>query len=57
MTTITLVEREMTEAEFARMNAGFDELAMEYGNPVHPSQAASLFCKVALNKKDELSNF
>ncbi len=38
MTTITLVEREMTEAEFSRMNAGFDEHSMEHGNPVHPSQ-------------------
>src|SRR5688500_823783 len=36
--TITLVEREMTEAEFARMNAGFDEHAIEHGNPVSPSQ-------------------
>ncbi len=38
MTTITLVEREMTEAEFSRMNAGFDEHSMEHGNPVRPSQ-------------------
>ncbi len=38
MTTITLIEREMTEAEFSRMNAGFDEHSMEHGNPVRPSQ-------------------
>jgi len=34
MTSIGIVEREMTEAEFARMNAGFDEHAIENGN--HP---------------------
>jgi GNAT superfamily N-acetyltransferase len=38
MSTITLVEREMTEAEFSRMNAGFDEHSLEHGNPVYPSQ-------------------
>ena len=38
MTNITLVEREMTEAEFSRMNAGFDEHSREHGNPVHHSQ-------------------
>jgi N-acetylglutamate synthase-like GNAT family acetyltransferase len=38
MTAITLVEREMTEAEFIRMNAGFEEHSMEHGNPVRPSQ-------------------
>ncbi len=27
-------EREMTNAEFARMNAGFDEHTVEFGNPV-----------------------
>ena len=48
MTTITLVEREMTEAEFSRMNAGFDEHSMEYGNPVYPSQR---FTFVAMDGK------
>lgn len=38
MTTITFVEREMTEAEFSRMNAGFEEHSLEHGNPVRPSQ-------------------
>jgi GNAT superfamily N-acetyltransferase len=38
MTSITLVEREMTEAEFSRMNAGFVEHSMEHGNPARPSQ-------------------
>ena len=28
----------MTEAEFSRMNAGFDEHSLEHGNPVRPSQ-------------------
>ena len=34
---ISLVEREMTDAEFARMNAGFDEHTVEHGNPVQTS--------------------
>jgi GNAT superfamily N-acetyltransferase len=38
MSMITLVEREMTEAEFSCMNAGFAEHAMEHGNPIHHSQ-------------------
>lgn len=38
MIDITLVEREMTEAEFSRMNAGFDEHAIEHGNPIYSSQ-------------------
>ena len=38
MNTITIVEREMSEAEFSRMNAGFEEHSMEHGNPVRPSQ-------------------
>jgi GNAT superfamily N-acetyltransferase len=38
MSTITLVEREMTAAEFSRMNAGFDEHSLEHGNPVHRAQ-------------------
>ena len=38
MAAITFVEREMTEAEFLRMNAGFDQHSLEHGNPVRPSQ-------------------
>lgn len=37
MDAISLVEREMTDAEFARMNAGFDEHTVEHGNPVQTS--------------------
>lgn len=38
MTTIHFIERAMTEAEFARMNAGFDEHTIEHGNPVQTSE-------------------
>lgn len=38
MDTINLVEREMTDAEFARMNAGFDEHTREQGNPLETSE-------------------
>ena len=38
MTTITFVEREMTEAGLSRMNAGFVEHSMEHGNPFRPAQ-------------------
>lgn len=38
MTAITIIEREMTEAEFSRMNAGFEEHSAEHGNPVRPSR-------------------
>ena len=37
MTAIRLVEREMTDTEFARMNAGFDEHTVEHDNPVQTS--------------------
>lgn len=37
MSAISLIEREMTEAEFTRMDAGFDEHTREYGNPVQTS--------------------
>lgn len=37
MTAVSVVEREMTDAEFARMNAGFDEHTREHGNPVQSS--------------------
>ena len=30
---IEVIEREMTPAEFAQMNAGFDAYALEHGNP------------------------
>lgn len=32
-----VIERGMTDTEFARMNAGFDEHALEYGNPIQTS--------------------
>lgn len=38
MNTIHVLEREMTEAEFARMNAGFNEHTIEHGNPVQTSE-------------------
>jgi GNAT superfamily N-acetyltransferase len=41
-----IVEREMTDAEFARMNAGFDEHTLEHGNPL---QIAERFGFVALD--------
>jgi GNAT superfamily N-acetyltransferase len=34
MGDIRIVEREMTEGEFARMKAGFGEHGVEHGNPV-----------------------
>jgi GNAT superfamily N-acetyltransferase len=36
MSMIDIVEREMTQAEFDRMNAGFDEHGTEFGNPPVP---------------------
>ena len=41
MDAISLVEREMTDAEFARMNAGFDEHTREQGNPLEISERHS----------------
>lgn len=38
MTTFRFQEREMTDAEFARMNAGFEEHSREHGNPVEASE-------------------
>jgi len=38
MNTTSLVEREMTDAEFARMNAGFDEHTREQGDPSETSE-------------------
>lgn len=38
MTSINIFEREMTEAEFASINAGFDEQTIEYGNPIETSE-------------------
>ena len=35
---VHMVEREMTDAEFARMNAGFDEHTREQGNPLETSE-------------------
>jgi len=38
MTNINIVEREMTKTEFARENAGFNEYAIEHGNPTEKSE-------------------
>ena len=35
---IHFLAREMTDAEFARMNAGFDEHTIEHGNPIETSE-------------------
>ena len=34
MNGVEVIEREMTDTEFARMKAGFDEHTLEHGNPV-----------------------
>jgi len=41
MSEIQVVEREMTDGEFARMNAGFDEHTLEHGNPPQASDRCS----------------
>ncbi len=38
MSSIHLLERAMTDAEFARMNAGFEEHSVEHHNPVESSE-------------------
>jgi GNAT superfamily N-acetyltransferase len=38
MTKAIIVEREMTKAAVARMKAGFDEYAIEHGNPKETSE-------------------
>jgi GNAT superfamily N-acetyltransferase len=38
MASVSVIEREMTLAELARMNAGFDEHAIEHGNPAKRSE-------------------
>ena len=38
MTDIIITERDMTDEELARMKAGFDEHAIEHGNPVETSE-------------------
>jgi GNAT superfamily N-acetyltransferase len=38
LNTIHYIEREMTDAEFARMNAGFDEHTIEHGNPIETAE-------------------
>ncbi len=38
MSAINIVERDMSEAEFVRMNAGFDENTIEHGNPIQTSE-------------------
>ena len=42
MNEIEVVEREMSNAEFARMNAGFDEHTLEHGNPLGTSDRYGL---------------
>ncbi|MEM7125605.1 MAG: GNAT family N-acetyltransferase [Chloroflexota bacterium] len=46
MNTTQIIERAMSDAEFARMNAGFDEHALEHGNPLEESERYGF---VALN--------
>lgn len=46
MSTIRILEREMTDAEFARRCAGSREYAIEQGNPVQTSEQ---FCFVVLD--------
>jgi len=38
MNAINFIERNMTDAEFARMNAGFDEHTIEQHNPIEISE-------------------
>jgi len=38
MSAIQYIEREMTDQEFAQMNAGFDQHGLEFGNPPTVSQ-------------------
>ena len=38
VSTIRFFEREMTDAEFARMKAGFEEHTIEHGNPVETAE-------------------
>ena len=38
MSSISIVEREMAETEFVRMKTGFDEHAIEHGNPVETAE-------------------
>ncbi len=35
---LQFVEREMTDAEYARENAGFDEHTLDHGNPIQTSE-------------------
>jgi GNAT superfamily N-acetyltransferase len=37
MSSIQLLDRDMTPAELAQMNAGFDQHALEFGNPPVPA--------------------
>ena len=41
MTSISIVEREVTDAELVRLKAGFDEHAIEHGNPTEKSERFS----------------
>jgi predicted N-acetyltransferase YhbS len=38
VTEIKLVEREMTDAEFVRMNEGFNEHTVRHGNPIESQE-------------------
>ena len=42
MTKIQFEEREMTDAEFAREQAGFDEHGAEFGNPPYSAERTTI---------------
>ena len=44
MINILYVEREMSDAEFARMNEGFNEHTLEHGNPVQTNERHGFVC-------------
>lgn len=42
MSSILFLEREMTEAEYAREQVGFDEHAAEFGNPPYSAERVTI---------------
>ncbi len=42
MSTIRFFERDVTDAEFAQINAGFDEHTIEHGNPIEIQERYSV---------------
>ena len=42
MNTIRFFERDVTDAELAQINAGFDEHTIEYGNPIEIQERYSV---------------